>query len=808
MRAKLYPLLLGVRLVRGYGRSGWARVGLMAGGTGLGVVVLLLAIAVPGMLQHRLARADARTVVCAAADGRPAAGCGLPGQTVSDSWYGKPVQRQLVGAGLAVAPPPGLAALPAPGEVVLSPALRALYDEPDNQALRDRLPGRVVGTIADQGLMQPDELLAYVGVPGTPGAFVQVPDGYGPQARNVTGPAVVTGAGDVSDSRKNAITLIVGVIAVLTPVLLFLASCARLSAATRDRRLAALRLLGVTPRQAQVVNAGESAVVASLGALLGLAAFEALVPFTEGWTVAGYGWFTADLQPPWWQTTLLLVAVPVLAVAVGAIAVRRTTASLTAARADAVPKPPSFWRLAPLLLGAAISGYAALSSPPGRTDPNTSMLFTMAAGLLLVFVGLAAGTPLIARQVGALLGRTARSVAVLLGARRLESEAAGAARVVSGLVLLVFAGTFGQSVFAAVQDRTAAGSWRELMASGVYQGPARTSAGAPVDAEVFAHVPGVRAVVPVRRLQTPTDFQQVGAGQAGAGEIATAGGPPAVGGMPNKFHSAVALTCAELSAVVKKAPAGCAEGTPYWFAGPARPAVPADSGTPITLVPSSAQDQPVQVTAPTAALALPDPNAVSGGSPVAADLMIPPTTPGLAADARTATSYLIATDGAPATLEALDAAAARVDPSLTVGVPDIALEAQYQFPLFRALLTLGTLLVLGISCAAVTVGSIDRAVERRREVALQAVVGVPLPTMRLAQLFQVLIPYGSGIALALGLALVTGRAYARTGGTSGGIPLTGVAQVAGIALFGATVAGLCALPALGGRIRAEFLHRE
>ncbi|MFE7527705.1 FtsX-like permease family protein [Kitasatospora sp. NPDC057542] len=804
MRARFYPLLLGVRLVRGYGRSGWARVVLMAGGTALGVVVLLLAIAVPGMLQHRADRADARTVICAATDDRAAAGCGLLGESVSDSWYGRPLQRQLVPEA-AAAPPPGLNHLPAPGEVALSPALRALYDKPGNQALRDRLPGRATETITADGLLQPDELLAYVGVASTPGAPTQQPAGYGPQAHHVTGPAVVAEAGAVADARKNTITLIVGVIAVLTPVLLFLASCARLSAATRDRRLAALRLLGVTPRQAQVVNAGESAVVATLGALAGLAIFEALLPFTSRWTVAGYGWYAADLQPPLWQIAALIVAVPILAVGVGAVAVRRITATTRAGRADAMPKALSPWRLAPLAAGVAVTGYAAASSPPDRGDPNTSMLLIMAAGLLLVFIGLAAGTPLIARSIGVLLGRVTRSIAVLLGARRLEIEAAATTRVVSGLVLLVFAGAFGQSMLAAIQSRTDAESWVQVMAPGVYQGPAKSADGTPLAAATFADIPGVRSVVPVRRLQTPMTPVTMTPAQGIPGRAS--GAPAGTVQAPPRIHNAVVLTCAELSAVINKAPQSCEEGTAYWLTQSGQPAG-LGNGAPLTLAPAASAASPVTVAAPTRTLTVPDRSAVSDGSPVAADMLLPPSTPGLSAETLPATTYLIVTDGEQSTFEALNAAAARVDPSLTVSTPDIALEAQYQFPLFRALLTLGTILVLAISCAAIAVGSIDRAIERRREVALQAVVGVPLPTMRRAQLLQVLIPYGTGITLALGLAILVGRAYGRAGGTSGAIPLGGLTTVATIAIAGAAVAGLSALPALGRGIKAEFLHRE
>ena len=62
--------------------------------------------------------------------------------------------------------PPGVARLPGPGELVVSPALARRLRDP---LLRDRIPGRVVGTIGDAGLVGPAEL-AYYGGSDTLGA--------------------------------------------------------------------------------------------------------------------------------------------------------------------------------------------------------------------------------------------------------------------------------------------------------------------------------------------------------------------------------------------------------------------------------------------------------------------------------------------------------------------------------------------------------------------------------------------------------------------------------------------------------------
>jgi len=53
--------------------------------------------------------------------------------------------------------PPGVAALPGPGELVASPALARLLASPEGALLRERLNYPTVGTIADAGLASPSE---------------------------------------------------------------------------------------------------------------------------------------------------------------------------------------------------------------------------------------------------------------------------------------------------------------------------------------------------------------------------------------------------------------------------------------------------------------------------------------------------------------------------------------------------------------------------------------------------------------------------------------------------------------------------
>ncbi|MEK8105468.1 FtsX-like permease family protein [Micromonospora sp. M12] len=71
--------------------------------------------------------------------------------------------------------------------------------------------------------------------------------------------------------------LILGVVAggLLFPVLIFIGTATRLSAARREQRFAAMRLVGATPRQISMVAAVEAATAAVAGTAVGFGLFYA-----------------------------------------------------------------------------------------------------------------------------------------------------------------------------------------------------------------------------------------------------------------------------------------------------------------------------------------------------------------------------------------------------------------------------------------------------------------------------------------------------------------------------------------------------
>ena len=98
-------------------------------------------------------------------------------------------------------------------------------------------------------------------------------------------------------------------LAVLAPVLIFIATATRLSAARREQRFAAMRLVGANRKQVSVLAAVESTVAAMLGVALGFGIFFLLRVAVAGISFIGEPFFPAELTLS--PTDILLVAIGV-----------------------------------------------------------------------------------------------------------------------------------------------------------------------------------------------------------------------------------------------------------------------------------------------------------------------------------------------------------------------------------------------------------------------------------------------------------------------------------------------------------------
>ncbi|MCF3964654.1 ABC transporter permease [Streptomyces fuscigenes] len=435
MRAFARDLALGVRFAAAGGREGWIRTALTALGVGLGVVLLLAASSVPSIVGGRSDRSDARGIVSGGQVAR--SDRSFLFIHADTEFHGRPVTGTLLHAdGAAAAPPPGVSSMPGPGRMVVSPALRELMDGPGGTLLRQRLPFEDTGTIASAGLLDPDELVYYAG----------------DSALSTHRGAHRAQAYGTHDSRDPLDPMLIAVIALicvvlLVPVVVFIATAVRFGGERRDRRLAALRLVGADARATRRMAAGEALFGAAAGLVAGGVLFAALRQFAGGVRLWGMSAYPGDVSPSPLLSALVVAGVLVTSVGAALLALRSVSIEPLGVVREAALRPRRlWWRLVPPVLGVAtlvlthrIAGKnAALHTVP------------IIVGSALTLIGLVGLLPwLVEKSVARLRGGP---VPWQLATRRLQLSGGSAARAVGGITVAVAGAILLQMVFGGIQD--------------------------------------------------------------------------------------------------------------------------------------------------------------------------------------------------------------------------------------------------------------------------------------------------------------------------------------------------------------------
>ncbi|MER5204562.1 FtsX-like permease family protein [Streptomyces sp. NPDC002825] len=430
-------LTLGARFAVTGGRSGLLRTVLTSLGVGFGVALLLLAASFPNMLFQREVREAVRAV-----DGSEQVDSPRPDSFLHLAQT--TAYRDDVISGLLLRPegdappvPPGAAKFPGTGEMLVSPELGELLDSPEGALLKKRLPYRVVGTIGPAGLIGPAEL-RYV-------AHVDFLD-----AENFDGRGTRYGW-SVPDEPMNAflvLLVIVACVVLLLPVLVFIATAVRFGGEQRDRRLAALRLVGADTAMTRRIAAGESLAGALLGLLAGLGLFAVGRQFAGAFTVWDVNAYPSDVVPMTALTALVLAVVPVASVVVTLFALRGVAIEpLGVVRTSAPRRRRLWWRLLILAAGAAFLAPLIGDVEMSETSVDTVGVVT---GTTLVLIGL---TTLLPWLVEAGVKRLhAGPVAWQLAVRRLQLSSGTAARAVSGIVVAATGAIALQMLFQAMES--------------------------------------------------------------------------------------------------------------------------------------------------------------------------------------------------------------------------------------------------------------------------------------------------------------------------------------------------------------------
>ena len=134
-----------------------------AAAVALGVAFLLAALAgVNGLHAQSDRGAWLNSAVQPTPPSSPASG--LWWEPSTDSFGDQLIdQIDVAAAGPGAPIPPGMSHLPSPGQYFASPELVSLLRSQPADELRDRFPGRLVGTIGSAGLPSPNSLIIVIG---------------------------------------------------------------------------------------------------------------------------------------------------------------------------------------------------------------------------------------------------------------------------------------------------------------------------------------------------------------------------------------------------------------------------------------------------------------------------------------------------------------------------------------------------------------------------------------------------------------------------------------------------------------------
>ncbi|MFJ6212554.1 FtsX-like permease family protein [Streptomyces sp. NPDC092296] len=721
----LNELAMGFRMAATGGRDSLTRALLTAVGVALGVAMLLLASSIPAMMQGRQARSEARFELAGGPQAQHRTDRTLLIAYVDTSYHGEEVRGRLIQPeGAKAVPPPGLDRYPAPGQMVVSPALKRLLASPEGKLLRERLNHPVAGVIGRAGLVGPSEYAYYLG-----GEHLAA----GGTTQRISGFGQNFGSSPLSPDL--AVLGIVGCVVLLLPIGVFIASAVRFGGEQRDRRLAALRLVGADRRTTERIAAGEAMVGAGLGVLLGAGLFLAVRPLIERFSSQGYSFYASDVTPSPVLTVLVLVAVPVLAVLVTRLAMRRVAVEpLGVVRRAGGSRRRMWWRIALPVLGLLLLSVA-VKDPQAAAGGRGRLL--LIAGVILALIGVTALLPwtvdAVVRRVGGFGG-----VSWQLAVRRLGLSSDAATRTVNGIAVTVAGGIALQSLLTGLD-----GNYGAMVDEQARYGTYRTTAYLdPVTGQVpSAHRAGQIAA---RFRADPAVAAAVGFADvplAGRGDSAYASAR--IADCAALRLVAVLPDCRDGDVFTGFAPSGRAGGADRkMLSGGSTVHLGYDEGGPAWQVPAARRSVVLKQAQSADALG----DAVLLLTPRAADRTL------LAASDLRVLLRLRA--GTPDAFERVLNVAATVDPRMRAWTSG-ELAADRHFTGIKRALLAGTAALLLLIGASMLVGMLEQFRDRKRVLAVLAAFGTRRGTMAVSVFWQALLPVliGTVIAFALGLAL-------------------------------------------------------
>jgi hypothetical protein len=297
-----------------------------------------------------------------------------------------------------------------------------------------------VGTIDDKALRSPQELVAIIGE--TPATMTKL--GASPMTKLGASPiqAFATHPPTAVIDPGVLLLIIFAVVGALAPVVVFVSTATQLSAARREQRLAALRLVGATSLQVTQLAAIEAFLATIAGVAGGIFLFivtrplVALIPLDEA------TWFPSSITPPIVPAIAMLATIPVVGVVAAVVALRRVVVNPLGVQRRQTPPMPGLVRTIPLLISLAVLVGTLLIWRILQTQRIQGGGNLIAVLVGAAFGGVVVGIVLVGPWLTALVGRALRWIpagaSTLLASRRLTDDPRGSFGSIAGVIMAVF----------------------------------------------------------------------------------------------------------------------------------------------------------------------------------------------------------------------------------------------------------------------------------------------------------------------------------------------------------------------------------
>ncbi|MFF3614402.1 ABC transporter permease [Streptomyces sp. NPDC002580] len=767
-------LTMGARFAVTGGREAWMRVLLTAVGVGLGVALLLLTTSFPNALDARQARESARNDITYSSTVRKKSDRTVIVALAGTTFHDEDIRGRLLEPEGARAPlPPGLSAFPAVGDMVVSPALDRLLKSSAGKLLRERLDYRVSGTIADSGLVSPHELAYYAGAEGLrPGDW----SSGGAERLDHFG---ATPQSEPMDPVLVLLVLIVFVV-LLMPVGVFIAAAVRFGGERRDRRLAALRLVGADGRMTRRIAAGEALAGALVGLVLGAGFFLLGRQLAGLITVFRVSVFPGDLSPTPALVALVVVAVPAAAVAVTLFALRGVVIEPLGVVRTARPARRRLWWRLLLPLGGLGLLYPMIGQ--GRDDGDFNQ-YLVVGGVVLLLVGVTALLPWVVEAVVARLN--SGGVAWQLAVRRLQLSSGTAARMVNGIAVAVAGAIALQMLFAGVDgDYSRAGDNDLTRAQMSLQVPGR--------------VPMDEAVRQLSATEGVTRTTALGQADVGDGRFE-----------PGLQTSLTVGDCAALREAARLP--SCEDGDIFAVTNTQwdeNTASMNKAGRKLYVDPSydSAKGQEIPWTVPKGVKRAQPREDPSGGER-GGFLFTPGALPAKATAAVRGTVYIQLDESVPDVRELVRNSAAKLDPLADPSTWTATIQSE-KFRSIRTGLFVGATCVLVLIGASLLVSQLEQLRERKKLLSSLVAFGTRRRTLSMSVLWQTAIPIGLGLGLASVVGLTLGTVLLKMTDTPVAVDWTSVLSMTGVGAAVVALVTLLSLPPLIRLMRPDGLRTE